>query len=199
MKQRDLFLAGAAAGAVIGAVGWLVARYAAEEAIPCRPLSVGEPFPTVVATTLPGKRLLLPDDLAGSVGLLVIGFDYDARFQIDAWVRHATELYGEQPSLHILQVAAVGKVAPFMRAMINAAMERGTPEWERPQVVTLYGDLREMRTRLLVDDPIQAQVVLLGRTGRVAWKTTGPLTEDRKDALREMLEAQGITVHWKPA
>lgn len=200
MKDRDKFIAGILAGAVVGGVGWLITRQREKTAISSAPLNVGEPFPSVMGTTLTGEALRLPDDLAGGVSLLIIGFDYAARFQVTDWARHVTERYGEQPNLRILQVAAIGFMGPLLRAVTDAAMERGTPEWAKQQVVTLYGDLRELRRRLLVDGGRdQAYLVLLGRTGRVAWKAMGPMSDEREALLDATLADQGITVHWKPA
>ena len=191
MKKRDMFLAGAATGMVVGGLTWLITRQLAEptEVVP---LSDGEPFPSVSGMLLSGEPMTVPDDLAGSVGVLLLGWDYSARFEIDAWSQFLKEHYQAFPGLRTIIMPMISGVGRLMRAVIDSAMVRGIPEEELGHVLTIYGDLRALRARLNVANARRAQLFLLGRTGRVAWRSEGPPSEERMSALREALAAQGV-------
>jgi len=191
MNKRDMFLVGAAAGVVAGGLTWLITRVVTEPR-GVVPLVIGEPFPTVSGTLLSGEPFTVPDDIAGDIGLLLLGWDYAARFDVEAWARFLMETYGEQPGLVTLEMPMISGVGPLMRKAIDAAMVRGTAPEERSHVLTIYGDLRGLRRRLSVTQPRHAQVFLLGRTGRVAWRASGPPTEELKTSITLALAAQGV-------
>ncbi|MHB9130309.1 MAG: hypothetical protein ACYDBB_04345 [Armatimonadota bacterium] len=191
MKNRDLFLVGAAAGAVVGGLTWLFVRHATEVG-QVEPLRVGEPFPTISGTTLNGNPMTIPDDVLGRVNLLVLGFDYDARFEVDEWAKEILGEYGERPDFDVYVVPMISGVGAVMRQVIDTAMVRGTSPEEQAHVLTVYGDLRWLQKKLEVDNPRQAQVFLLGRTGRVTWRAAGPVAGQMCLGLEEALVNQGI-------
>ncbi len=191
MKKRDMFLVGAATGMVVGGLTWFITRQLTEPA-EVVPLSDGEPFPSVSGTSLSGEPMTVPDDLAGSVGVLLLGWEYSARFEIDAWMQILKEQYTAFPDLRIMILPMISGVGRLMRTVIDSAMVRGIPEEDLGHVLTIYGDLRALRSRLNVSHPRYAQLFLLGRTGRVAWRSEGPPSEERLFALQEALAAQGM-------
>lgn len=191
MKNRDAFLVGAAAGAVLGGLTWVITRKVTEP-IDVEPLRIGSTFPSVTGTLLSGETLTVPDELTGSFSLLVVGWDYDARFEVSEWGRALMNAYADQPALTILEVPMISGVGALMRKIIDAAMVRETSEEERGHVLTVYGDLRRLRKQLAVSDPKHAQVFVLGRTGRLIWRTDGPPTVDLLAGLQEILSVQGI-------
>jgi hypothetical protein len=140
---------------------------------------------------LDGRALTLPDDVLGSVALLITAWDYDARKQVQAWVKAAMEAFGEQRNYLMLQVALINGMGPVMRRVVDMTMARNTPEPERGHVLTVYGDLREAIMRLS-GDPKEAHVFVLGRTGRITWRNDGEVNPDNLVALHEALRTQGV-------
>ena len=196
MRSRNLLAASAAAlvGTLIGSAAVVVIRrLTAPDLRGVEPLRVGEPFPVMTGRLLTGARFTIPDDLPGQVGVIIGGWDYAARFEVEAWGHAVLELYGERPDLTVLEVPWISGVGPVMRRVIDAAMERGTMPEARRHVLTVYGDLRRLRKRLDIAGPPQAYLYVLGRTGRLAWATSGPPTAEKLDALKDVLENQGVT------
>lgn len=191
MKSRDLLLASTAAGVVLGGVSWWLVRKITDVG-EVSPIRLGEAFPTMTGATLEGQPLTIPDDLIGQVALLMLGDNYAARFQVAEWADHVASHVGVQSGLAYYQVALINGIGPVMRRIIDAAMVRGTPSATHSHVLTIYGDLRAERRRLEMTGAPQAYLFLLGRTGRVAWRMTGPMTEERRRELDEALAAQGI-------
>lgn len=191
MRNRDALLIGAAAGAVAGGLAWFVTR---QRTAPgeVAPIYIGETFPTLVGRLLDGQPFTIPDDLQGTVGVLVLGWDYAARDDVDGWARALAETYGERPDLRVLQMPMISGVGALMRRVIDAAMERGTPAAARQHVLTVYGDLRWLQRRLGSADGALPDVFLLGRSGRLTWRTSGSPTPDRLAALHNALRDQGI-------
>jgi len=195
MKSRNLLAATAAAavGTLIGSVTVLVIRKLTEPG-PVEPLRVGEPFPSMTGHLLSGAKMTIPDEMLGRVGVIIGGWDYAARFEVESWGMAVLEIYGERPDLTVLEVPWISGVGPVMRRVIDAAMERGTMPEARRHVLTVYGDLRRLRKRLAVANyPPQAYIYVLGRTGRLAWKTNGAPTPEKFAALKEALADQGVT------
>ncbi|MHB9026519.1 MAG: hypothetical protein ACYC7E_20480 [Armatimonadota bacterium] len=191
MKRRDLFLTGTAIGAAVGGLTWLVVNRLTEPG-PVDIIRVGEPFPELHGTTLTGEPLMLPDDLAGQVGLLVMGFDYAVRFEVEEWARHVAMRYGELPGLAFYTMPMIGGIGRLMRSVIDTAMVRETPPEAQSRVLTVYGDLRWLRKRLGITDPSRAHIFLIGRTGRLVWHADGSLTAEKSAELATALEKQDL-------
>jgi hypothetical protein len=189
MKARNIALATAAAGIALGSLGVMVWRKLSEGEVG-EPLRAGMPFPTVRGITLAGRPVVIPDDLHGRVTVLVLGFDYAARFETAGWAEHLAT-YGDRPDLAYFQVAMISEVGPIMRRVIDRAMIRGTTPDVRAHVLTAYGDFVSLRKRLGVVGP-HACTVVLGRTGVIGWLVLGAPTPEQRAALDTALTMQGI-------
>ena len=199
MRSRNLLVA--AAAAVVGALvsGAVVAAMRRmSEPGDVAPLHAGEAFPSMTGNLLTGERFTVPENLLGKVSVLIGGWDYAARFEVEAWANALLAAYGERPDLAIREVPFIDNVGPVMRRVIDTAMTRDTPPETHSRVLTIYGDLRWLRKRLAVTDPRQAYVYVIGRTGRLAWQTAGPPTPEQLAILREILADHGINV-WMSA
>jgi len=49
-------------------------------------LSPGEPMPALKGEFLTGREALLPGVASGRVALIALGFTYDSRFAVEAWI-----------------------------------------------------------------------------------------------------------------
>ncbi|HEY3377982.1 MAG TPA: hypothetical protein VGL77_10875 [Armatimonadota bacterium] len=193
MKPRDVLLASTAAGLALGGLTWLATRLFTDVG-PVEPVHIGDRLPEMTGATLAGTVLHLPHDLVGRVAVLMLGDKYDARYEVADWAHAVAAIAGECDDLAYFQVALISGVGPVMRKVIDTAMVRGTEPAERGHVLTVYGDLRELRKRLALSGRPHATVLVLGRTGRIAWRGEGGVSAERRDALAAALQAQGIDV-----
>ncbi len=193
MTKRTQFLVGTAAGMALGGLTWWMMRRQVEEVPIAAPLGLGETLPTFTGATLDGHALTLPEDTAGTVTVLVTAWDYAARGAVTAWAQQVAARYGTLSDFSWFSVAFISGIGPLAGKLIDLAMLSGTAPASRAHVLTVYGDLRTLRMRLAPPAAPQAQVLVLGRTGRVVWRTDGEPTQEALAALNEALETQGIT------
>jgi predicted transcriptional regulator len=67
----------------------------------------------------------------------------------------------------------VGGMAKLGKWFIDSGMRRGTPEKDYERVITVYRDTNSWKQRVLYSEPDAAYLILLDRTGKVAWRYQG--------------------------
>jgi hypothetical protein len=60
-------------------------------------LSPGEPMPALKGEFLTGRQAVLPGAASGRVALLALGFSYDSRFAVEAWIGRFRKDFGDNP------------------------------------------------------------------------------------------------------
>jgi hypothetical protein len=184
-------MAGAVAGVAVGTLAWMALRRVTDVG-PVERLEVGDRFPTMRGRTLAGDPLTIPDDLLGSVSVLIMANRYSARDEVEAWATHLATAFGDRPDLRYLQVPMIGGVGPVMQRMIDRAMVRGTPQAAHAHVVTVYDDMRVRFKQLGITDLPQAYLFVLDTNGRIAWHAEGALTPSGETGLGDVLRGLGI-------
>lgn len=127
----------------------------------------GETFPTVRGESLAGDAWTLPDDLAGSPAILLIGYKQNAQFDIDRWLI-GLDMRGTDA--RILEIPTIEGLVPGLIAnQIDGGMRSGIPEdlWEA--VVTIYDDAPAIREFTGTENPNNARVLGLDGAGTVVY------------------------------
>ncbi len=128
---------------------------------------LGEMFPTVSGRSLAGQPRSLPADFRGEPVLLFIGFEQQTQFDIDRWL-----LALDQAGVHITiyELPTIPGLLPGLFASkIDEGMRNGIPSEEWAIVVTIYDDADTVAQFVGNANGLPARVVLLDRTGRVAF------------------------------
>ena len=60
-------------------------------------LAVGDTLPNLRGEYLTGRTAVLPQDASGRVALLMLGFTYDSRFQVEAWAKKFRQEFDGNP------------------------------------------------------------------------------------------------------
>lgn len=129
---------------------------------------IGRRFPTVVAESLDGQKVRLPEDFAGKPLVAIVATEQEAQFDIDRWLIGLLEL--ETPAA-IREVPTVAGFVPgLLRGTIDGGMRRGIPEEDWGSVITLYGD----NAARVVDffgnrNPRNGRIVLVSPDGTISW------------------------------
>lgn len=128
----------------------------------------GEPFPAVIGESLDGRKVRLPDDVAGGPAVLLAGYVQDAQFDADRW------LYGllqAQLSVPIYEIPTIPGLFPRLLAgTIDSGMRSGIPSEDWATVVTIYGaDAQKIVAATGNERPRNIRVLLLDAEGRVRW------------------------------
>jgi hypothetical protein len=150
---------------------------------PVAELAVGDQFPPLKGEFLSGRTAVLPQAASGRVALLMLGFTYDSRFQVEAWAKRFRQDFGTKPGVTFFEIPMIGGMARMGKWFIDGGMRRGTPKADHANVITVYGGTDAWKQRVGFNDPTAAYLVLIDQRGSVAWRTAGGLDEQRYSAL----------------
>jgi hypothetical protein len=146
-------------------------------AAPPLALVSGDLMPPLRGEFLSGRKAVLPDAARGRVALVALGFTYESRFAVEAWIMRFRQDLGADSAVTFFEVPVLGGMARMARPFIDGGMRRGTPKALHENVITVYGGAREWKLRLRFREPDDAYLMLLDRAGHVVWHHAGPFRE----------------------
>ena len=142
-------------------------------------LSPGEPMPALRGEFLSGRPALLPGAASGRVALLALGFTYNSRFSVEAWIGRFRKDFGGNSEVTFYEVPMIGGMARLGKWFIDSGMRKGTPRQDHENVITVYGGTGPWKQRLRYREEKAAYLILLDRTGTVRWLYAGLFDEAR--------------------
>lgn len=153
---------------------------------------VGDPFPSLNAVSLTGRRYRLPDDLAGTPTLLLVGFHRWQQELIAGWLPPLARLEAEPPGLAVYDLAIIPRLFLPARGYIDGGLARGRrDERARARTLTVYANVGSVVAALGLRGTENVVLLLLDRDGRLAWRGRGVYDPDQFGALRDALRAIG--------
>jgi len=141
-------------------------------------LQLHETLPGLKGEFLTGRPAQLPDAAAGRVALLALGFTYDSRFPVEAWIGRFRKDYRDNPQVTFYEIPMIGGMARLGKWFIDSGMRKGTPVKDQENVITVYGDTGSWKQRMGYQSPDAAYLVLLDKAGAVRWLHSGAFDED---------------------
>ncbi len=161
----------------------LVLALTASAAAPVAELAVGDLLPPLRGEFLSGRTAVLPQAASGRAALLMLGFTYDSRFSVEAWAKRFRQDFGAKPEVTFFEIPMIGGLARMGKWFIDSGMRRGTPQADHENVITVYGGTDAWKQRVGFKDPQAAYLILIGPSGKVAWRYAGSLDEEPYKAL----------------
>ncbi len=146
-------------------------------------LSSGERLPVLKGAFLSGRPAVLPDAASGRIGLLAIGFTYNSRFAVEAWIGRFRKDLGDSPKVTFYEIPMIGGMAQLGKWFIDSGMRRGTPKKDHENVITVYGGTEPWKQRLGFQSPDAAYLILMDQGGIVRWRHSGEFDEGTYAAL----------------
>jgi hypothetical protein len=146
-------------------------------------LSAGQPMPPLKGEYLTGRTAQLPDAASGKVTLVALGFTYQSRFPVEAWISRFRLDFGENSQITFYEVPMIGGMARIGKWFIDSGMRKGTPAKDQENVITVYGGVDSWKQRMGYQAPDVAYLVLLDKHGKVRWHYSGSFDEN---AYREL-------------
>ena len=140
-------------------------------------------MPPIKGEYLTGRKANLPQDASGKVALLALGFTYESRFAVEAWVKRFRADYGANPQATFYEIPMIGGVAQIGRWFIDSGMRRSTPKADQERVITVYGDAKVWKKRVGYKAVDAAYLILLDKSGVVRWRYSGVLDETAYKSL----------------
>jgi len=155
--------------------------------------SLGQPMPTLIGEFLTGRRATLPDAASDRVALLALGFTYDSRFAVEAWIGRFRKDFGENSQVTFYEIPMIGGMARLGKWFIDSGMRRGTPKTDHEHAIIVYGGTDPWKQRLGYQSPDAAYLILLDQHGIVRWRYNGKFDEEAYKALsQQIIELAGI-------
>ena len=149
----------------------------ASAAAPAAELAVGDPLPPLKGEFLSGRTAVLPQAASGRVALLMLGFTYDSRFQVEVWAKRFRQDFGTKSGVTFFEIPMIGGMARMGKWFIDSGMRRGTPKADHENVITVYGGTDAWKQWLGVKAEDSAYLVVVDRKGKIAWRHGGPFDE----------------------
>jgi hypothetical protein len=140
-------------------------------------LAPGDTLPSLKGEFLTGKPAVLPDASSGRVALLAMGFTYNSRFAVEAWIGRFRKDFGDNPQVTFYEIPLIGGMARLGKWFIDSGMRKGTPKSDYEHVITVYGGTGSWKDRVGFRSPDAAYLILLDQRGVVRWLHGGPFEE----------------------
>ncbi len=147
--------------------------------------AIGTRLPKLQGEYLTGRKAALPDDATGRVSLLMFGFTYQSRFQVEPWAKRFRGEFEKNPKVTFYEIPMIGGMARMGKWFIDSGMRRGTPKADQENVITVYGGTDAWKRLVGFKAEDAAYLVLLDAKGNVAWVHAGPLDEAEFQKLAE--------------
>ena len=173
----------------------LTAARAADQPKTASPLAVGDVFPRLEAEFLTGRKAVLPDAAAGKSAVVMMGFTYDSRFDVEKWAEHVRREFRENSTVTFYEVPVIGGLGRMGKWFIDSGMRKGTPKELHENVITVYGGVDRWKKAMGFSKTQEdaAYLALLGPDGRVRWIHRGGFSEEAMTALKAAIAGSGAS------
>ena len=151
--------------------------------------SAAQQFPRLQEENLNGQQVVLPDAAAGKVAVLVLGFSHASSAPTGAWMKRASEEFGKNLNVMLYQLAVIEEAPRFIRGMITSGMKKDIPESQRAYVVPVVHQEDALKKLVNYKESDDAYIVLLDRSGQVAYQTHGRTADPGYAELRTRVQA----------
>lgn len=147
-------------------------------------------FPALTTESLDKAKLNLPADFEGQVNLLLISFEPEQAKEIESWMSVAQSLQHMNFQFRFYKMPVSNQENMIFRWWDSSSMrsvETDPETWH--WIVPLYINKQQFRQSLNIANEKQTVAALVDKGGQVLWKASGPLTDDKKNALTAAVAA----------
>lgn len=146
-------------------------------------------FPRLVAETLSGNHLVLPDSLDDEWAVVVLAFRRHAQHAVDSWLAPIGRRYADASDVSWYEIPMLAGGWRMISGFIDGGMRAGIAPAHHERVATYYGDSTRFREALGIDDLDTAHVYLIDDEGRVHWSASGWAHQRRYEELVGTIDA----------
>lgn len=156
----------------------------ASQTVEQKPVSL----PEVSAYNLEKTKVVLPSGFSSPLNLLVLFFDQDQRKDALSWLPVAAQAANGRPNMHAYLMPVYSRQNLLYRWWMNSSMRSSTPDtstWK--WTVPLYLNKQDFKQRLSIHSEKEVTVLLVDKSGKVLWRSTGPLTPEKRASFAASL------------
>lgn len=141
-------------------------------------------------------KVALPRDLEGQVNLLLLPFEREQQKDADSWTPVVREVEAARPDFRRYCLPVFARENFLYRWWMNSSLRSSLQKKEqRKSTIPLYLDRQSFLHELRIASDREMAVLLVEKNGRVLWRTSGRLTEQKKASLESALVAATQTQH----
>jgi hypothetical protein len=134
-------------------------------------------FPTIEASNLEGEKVLLPQDLEGTLNVVIIAFQRQQQLLVDTWIPFLEELTHKTPGLAFYELPTIRSGIPFLRFIVDSGMRAGIPDKQaRERTITIYTKKKQFRQKLDIPNEDNIFIFLMKKDGHILWRSEGEFT-----------------------
>ena len=153
------------------------------------PLASAQEIPKVEEDNLAGKKVVLPDAAAGKVVVLALGFTRASKTPTRAWAQKIEAGLGKTPGFELYSLPVLESVPHMIRGMVISGMKHDIPESQRDHFVPVLHNETLWKTLVNYSEPDDAYLIVLDRSGKIAYQVHGGPNEQNYALLRQHVES----------
>lgn len=150
---------------------------------------VAQDLPTIAGESLAGHHVALPGAASGKVAVLILGFSKASKTPTSAWGQRIEKDFAGTAHLVLYQLPVLEDVPGFIRGMVISSMRKGVPEDHRDYFVPVLHGESDLKKLVSYQEPDDAYLILLDRSGKIAYQTHGMLSEPGYTEFRQRIVA----------
>ena len=147
-------------------------------------------FPFLLGIDLNGKEYNLPNDFAGNLNIIALGFEREHQNQINTWIPSIEQLIknsSPQIGLKFYEVPLIYELGAFKRTWVNNGMRLGIrDEKSRQQTITVYTN-RDKFFEIMKMSKDQIYILLIDKKGKIIAREEGEMTKQKIDTLVKVI------------
>lgn len=147
-----------------------------------------QPMLHIEGESLAGRKIVLPEDAAGKVAVLVFGFTKASKEPTGAWADKILGEFGGRPSFNLYQLPVLEDVPRFIRGMVISGMKKGVKQNRRDHFVPILQSEAALKKLVSYNSPDDAYLVVLNPAGQIVRQLHGPFSDSAYDGLRGELQ-----------
>jgi len=151
-------------------------------------LSLAQQIPKVEEDNLAGHKVVLPDAALGNVAVLVLGFTRGSKNPTRAWAEKIGSDLGKTAGFELYSLPVLEEVPRMIRGMVIAGMKHDIPEGARSNFVPVLHNESEWKRLVNYKEPDDAYLMVLDRSGKIAYQMHGSLNDQAYNQLRQQVE-----------
>ncbi|MBU3001975.1 hypothetical protein [Paraglaciecola arctica] len=149
-------------------------------------VTIGDSMVAVTGESLEGQQVAIPQDFEGQETLLLFGYKQDSQFDIDRWL---IGLDMTQTQVAAYEIPTIQGMLPRMfSGFIDSGMRKGIPKQLWKGVVTVYADGDKVQRFTGNQNPNNARVMLLNKTGAIVYFYDQGFSVEALNEVREALQ-----------
>ena len=151
-------------------------------------VAAAQQLPRLQEENLAGQQVVLPDAASGKVAVLVFGFTRASQTTTGAWMKRIQSDLGKSAGFALYQLPVIEEAPKLIRGMIISGMKKGVAEDERSNFIPVVHNEAELKKLVGYKESDDAYVVVLDRSGKVAFQTHGATPDPNYAELRAKVE-----------